>query len=103
MSILAQLFPRYAKNAQVLREAVNAIGAECEKWNYDELDRAAEEQPLMERPIDGGTAQFNIDCWEKKRNGDLFICIDADGLPTLMGVKPSYVFAKRIDGTVYYP
>jgi hypothetical protein len=47
--------------------------------------------------------QFWIDRWQKAPNGDLTICIDAKGLPTLLGVKPSYQFAKRADGSVYYP
>lgn len=103
MSKLANLIPKYRRNWQLLRHAVNEVGADCEQWSYDELDKAAEEQPFIEQPIEGGTAKFNIDCWEKKPNGDLLICVDAEGLPTFMGIKPSYVFAKRPDGSVYYP
>ncbi len=86
-----------------MREAVNEFGAECENWPYADLDRDAEEQPLLERTVNGRDVWFTIDCWEKKPNGDLVICIDADGLPTLAGVKPSYGFVKRVDGSVYYP
>ena len=57
----------------------------------------------MVRIIDGQQVTFTIDCWEKKPNGDLIISIDSRGLSTLCGVKPSYQFAKRIDGSVYYP
>jgi hypothetical protein len=31
------------------------------------------------------------------------VSIDSYGLPTLAGVKPSYQFVKRPDGSVYYP
>lgn len=103
MSIIQQLFPGYSRNWYVLRDALNDVGAECEKWSYDQLDRCAEEQPLLEREVEGATVCFTIDRWDKRPNGDLVISIDADGLLTLGGVKPSYQFAKRVDGSVYYP
>ena len=103
MRLVEGLFPGYVQNWRLLRRAVDEVGAECEKWPYDVLDRPAEWQPSLVRIIDGRQATFTIDCWEKKVNGDLIISIDANGLPTLAGVKPSYQFAKRADGTVYYP
>jgi hypothetical protein len=103
MSIMAQLFPGYVRNWRKLRQVVNEVGAECEQWTYAELDRPAEQQPLVERTIAGRQVSFTIDCWDKRPNGDLIISIDAHGLPTLAGVKPAYQFAKRVDGSVYYP
>lgn len=96
-------FQTYIHNWRLLRAAVNAVGAECENWPYEKLDREAEEQGPVERMIDDRSVTFTIDRWEKKSNGDLIISIDADGLPTIAGVKPSYQFVKRVDGTVYYP
>jgi hypothetical protein len=98
-----RLFPPYIQNWRLLRQAVNEVGSECEKWHYEVLDRPAEWQPSLVRIIGGQQVTFTIDCWEKRPNGDLFISIDADGLSTLAGVKPTYQFAKRIDGSVYYP
>src|SRR5262245_28627513 len=98
-----RFFPPYIRNWRLLRQAVNEVGAECEKWSYDALDRPAEWQPSLVRIIGGREITFTIDCWNKRPNGDLIISVDPDGLSTLAGVKPSYQFAKRTDGTVYYP
>jgi hypothetical protein len=103
MRLIERIFPGYVRNWRLLREAVNEVGAECEKWPYDVLDRPAEWQPTLIRIIAGRQVSFTVDCREKKPSGDLVISIDADGLRTLAGVKPSYQFAKRRDGTVYYP
>jgi hypothetical protein len=93
----------YRENWRILRRAVHALGSECEGWEYGRLDKAAEEQPAIERTCEGRKVRFQIDCWDKKTNGDLLMCIDAFGLPTLLGVKPTYQFAKRMDGSTYYP
>jgi hypothetical protein len=101
--VLFRWLSTYRENWRILRRAVNALGSECEGWEYDRLDKAAEEQPAIERTCEGRKISFQIDCWDKKSNGDLWMCIDAFGLPTLLGVKPTYQFAKRIDGSTYYP
>jgi hypothetical protein len=93
----------YTRNWQLLRQAVDEVGAECEKWPYEVLDQPAEHQPMLVRNLDDNEVTFTIDCWEKRLNGDLVISIDARGLATLAGMKPSYQFAKRPDGSVYYP
>jgi hypothetical protein len=103
MRLIERIFPGYVQNWHLLRTAVDEVGAECEKWRYDVLDRPAEMQPTLVRLINGREVTFSIDCWEKRPNGDLIISIDANGLSTLAGVKPTYQFAKRTDGTVYYP
>ena len=97
------LFRRYLENWRTLRKAVNVLGAECEAWSYEQLDRDASEQPLLACSVDGNQLRFQLDRWKKSADGDLILCIDADGLPTLAGVKPTYQFAKRPDGSVYYP
>jgi hypothetical protein len=103
MRLIERIFPGYVRNWRLLRRAINEVGAECEAWRYEVLDRPAQMQPTLVRIIDGREATFTIDCWEKKPNGDLIVSIDAEGLATLGGVKPSYQFAKRADGSVYYP
>jgi hypothetical protein len=46
---------------------------------------------------------FQIDRCDRLPNQDLCICIDAKSkLPTWFGIKPSYRFFKRRDGSVYY-
>ena len=95
------LLARYRDNWRALRRA--AVGAELEQWPYEALDRDAEEQPPLRRRVGDAKLEFWIDRWHKASNGDLTICIDAKGLPTLLGVKPSYQFAKRPDGSTYYP
>src|SRR3954447_13914851 len=98
-----KLFTRYRKNWRTLRRAVNEFGEECENWCYEELDRYATKIPVVVRIVDGAKIEFGIELWEKKANGDLRISITADGLPTMLGVKPAYDFVKRMDGAVYYP
>jgi hypothetical protein len=97
------VWSRYMENWRALRRAVNAVGAELEQWSYEALDRDAEDQPVIHRQVRGTPLYFCVDRWSKAPNGHLTICIDAKGLPTLLGVKPSYQFAKRPDGSVYYP
>jgi hypothetical protein len=101
--LILRLLRTYLENWRILRRAVHALGSDCEAWEYDRLDKAAEEQPAIERTCEGHTIGFQIDCWDKKANGDLILCIDAFGLPTLLGFKPTYQFAKRMDGSTYYP
>ena len=97
------LLRRYLENWRILRQAVNVIGAECEDWSYERLDKDATEQPVLERSVNGKLLSFQLDRWEMNDDGDLIICIDSDGLSTLAGVKPTYHFAKRQNGAVYYP
>ena len=94
---------KYLQNWHTLRREVNAVGAELEQWPYEALDQDAEDQPVIHRHLQGTELSFHVDRWKKAASGDLTICIDVKGLPTLLGVKPSYQFAKRTDGSVYYP
>ena len=92
---------RYQRNWRLLREATDAVGREVEAWSYETLDRAAEHQPSIERVVGGRTVSFQIDCVGVGPDGELRISIDAHGgPPTLLGIRPSYVFVKRRDGTV---
>ena len=93
----------YRSNWALLRAATDDVGAEVERWAYAELDRDAEEQAPIERRVAGRPVVFTIERIGRRRDGDLHLCIDARGGPrTLLGVKPSYVFFKRPDGTVHY-
>ena len=100
--MLGGLVARRRKNWAFLRAAGNAIGSEYEGMSYEELQRPAEELST-ERVIEGVRVFFSAEAYETKPNGDLCVCVDVDAaLPTLLGVKPSYHFYKRPDGSVYY-
>lgn len=89
-------------NYEFLRAAGESVGREYEAKCYDELRRPAEELSTT-RIIDGVEVFFSAEAYEVKPNGDVCFCVDVDArLPTLLGVKPSYQFVKRRDGSVYY-
>ncbi len=43
-----------------------------------------------------------MDAYHVQKNGTVAVSIDADGLPTILGIKPSYHFYKRPGGSIYY-
>jgi hypothetical protein len=104
--MIAELRRHYQNNWNnwaLLRAETDRIGAEIEQWSYEALDRAAEEQLPIEKNVGEWVVHFQVDCYDKLPNGELAICVDAHGgPPTLLGVKPSYRFFKRRDGSVYY-
>lgn len=94
---------RYRSHWRLLRVETDRVGAEVEQWSYEQLDRDAEDQPLIERQLETAKVTFQIDRYDRLPNQDLCICIDAKStLPTWLGIKPSYRFFKRQDGSVYY-
>lgn len=94
---------RYRSHWRLLRVETDRIGAEVEHWSYEQLDRDAEDQPLIERQFGAVQVIFQIERCDRLSNQDLCICIDAkSALPTWFGIKPSYRFYKRRDGSVYY-
>ena len=102
--LLLQLFPQTEKlleNYEVLQHEVNKIGKVYEQKSYEELLLPAEQNSTEIRAGDR-TLYFSAEAYHIKPDRTLCFCIDADGLPTLWGVKPSYQFYKRRDGSVYY-
>jgi hypothetical protein len=98
-----RLVNRYRDNWKLLREESNRVGAEVEHWPYEKLHRPAEEHPPIERMVAGVSARFQVDCYNVLAGGELAICVDAHGGPsTFLGIKPSYHFFKRRDGSVHY-
>jgi len=93
---------RLRENRAVLRREVNAVGAEFEAKPYEELKEIPNEGPPVTRVVEGREVWFSAEVYGIKPNGDLEVCIDAGGLPMLLGIKPSYHFFKRPDGAVYY-
>jgi hypothetical protein len=93
---------RLEQNRDFLRRVADEIGAEFETKSYEELrDRGAEEFS-SERIVDGITTTYSGEAYETLKNGDLTFCVDLDGLPAPWGIKSSYHFYKRPDGSVYY-
>ena len=96
------MFAKLRSNFALLRRAGNVIGPEFEALPYERLLRPAEELS-GEREFEGVRVQYSAEAYRVDRNGDIAFCIDIHAkLPTLLGIKPSYQFKKRRDGTVYY-
>jgi hypothetical protein len=99
---LRELVERRRRNWAFLRAVANAIGAEYEAMSYEQLRQPAEVLST-ERVIEGVRVSFSAEAYNRKRTGDLCVSVDVDAaLPTFLGVKPSYHFFKRPDGSVYY-
>jgi hypothetical protein len=93
---------RRRRNWALLRAAAGAVGAEYEAMSYEQLCKSAGVLST-ERVIDGIRVFFSAEAYHTKRTGDLCVSVDVDAaVPTFLGIKPSYHFYKRSDGTVYY-
>lgn len=92
---------KLSENKALLRRAVNAEGAGFEANRYEELRNLGDEEG-SERMVEGHRLTFSAEIFDIKDNGDLLVCVQVAGLPTLFGIKPCYHFHKRIDGSVYY-
>ena len=92
---------RLRENAAVLRRAVDAEGPRFEAMDYEALEKMTDGEGV-ERVVEGRTLRFWAEIFDVKPNGDLSVCVEATGLPTLLGIKPCYHFHKRRDGSVYY-
>jgi hypothetical protein len=97
---MRQWLQRLKANQALLRREVEAEGRRFESMSYDDLRNLADAGG--ERIVEGRRLLFSAETYHIKDNGDLSVCVDAAGLPTLFGVKPSYRFHKRPDGSVYY-
>lgn len=73
-------------------------------WEFTSVDPETGELPLdaFEVMIGDRKIYFSAEAYNIKPDGTLCFCIDAEGLPTLLGIKPSYHFYKRPDNSVYY-
>ena len=99
-SRLKACIDRRKRNYQTLQDLVRLEGERLEETPYEVLADPHAELSLT-RTVDGHQLAFSVEVYDRKPNGDLAVCIDADGLPTLL-MKPSYRFSKRRDGSVYY-
>lgn len=103
MSLFARLFPRRAANYALLRSLTDDVGREVESWPARRLRRPAEEQRPITREVDGARVSWQVECTGEDRDGALHICIDCwSDLPTILGIRPSYVFIREADGGIRY-
>ncbi len=103
-----ELFPitkqqreKLQENYQILWQEVEKFGKEYERKSYTEILSSPAKTIIINLPEDQPIS-FSIDAYHVEKNGTIAVCIDADGLPTLLGIKPSYHFYKRPDGSIYY-
>ena len=89
------------ENYAFLRRAVDAEGRRIEGLSYAEL-RELGDGPAEERVVEGRRVLFHAEVFDLRENGDMSVCVEVAGLPTLFGVKPCWHFHKRPDGSVYY-
>lgn len=92
---------RLQENKVLLRREVDAEGQRFESRSYAEL-RDLDDDQIVERVVEGHPLTFHAEVFDIKDNGDLSVCVEVMGLPTLFGIKPCYHFHKRADGSVYY-
>lgn len=92
---------RLKDNKALLRREVDAEGERFEAKSYAEL-REMGDDAVVERGVEGHPLTFHAEVFDIKDNGDLSVCVEVMGLPTLFGIKPCYHFHKRADGNVYY-
>lgn len=89
------------QNYEILQQEVQKLGLEYEQKSYEELLRSAEDN-LAVKIIDDHEITFSAEAYNRHKDGTICFCIDADGLPTFLGIKPSYHFYKRLDGSIHY-
>lgn len=101
---LNEFFPwsqQLRQNYEILQREVQKLGLEYEQKSYDELLRPAEDNFTV-KIIDDYEITFSAEAYDRQKDGTIYFCIDADGLPTFLGIKPSYHFYKRPDGSIHY-
>lgn len=95
---------RLENNYQLLKSTLEAEAEKIEKRSHAELHSSAAEELSYVIIIDGHECHLSFEAIGSLPNGDLEICIDIDSheMPTKFGIKPSWHFFKRQDGSVYY-
>ena len=89
------------ENDQILWQEAEKIGKDYEKRSYQEIVSSLA-KTVMINLADNQQISCSIDAYDVQKNGTVAVSIDAAGLPTILGVKPSYHFYKRPDGSIYY-
>lgn len=105
---LVELFPLRKKQRQTLRENYQIlwresekIGQEYEQKSYMEI-LSSPAKTIIINLSEEQQISCSIDAYHVQKNGTVEVSIDANGLPTIFGIKPSYHFYKKPDGSIYY-
>ncbi len=108
LSILEQFFPitrtkrqELHKNYKILKSEVEKLGKYYEQKSYEELLSPAEKNEIIQI-VNNQKLYFSGEAYQITKDGTLCFSLDADGLPTMLGIKPSYHFYKKPDQSVYY-
>ncbi len=92
---------KLGQNYQMLRQEVEKFGKDYQKKSYEEI-LSFSDQDVILKSIENAHISCSIEAYHRQKNGTIAVSIDAYGLPTIFGIKPSYHFYKRLDGSVYY-
>ncbi len=105
---LIELFPfkkqhrqKLRENYQILWQEVEKIGKEYEQKSYNKI-LSSPAKTIIINLYEDQQISCSIDAYHVQKNGTVAVSIDADGLPTILGIKPSYHFYKKPDGSIYY-
>jgi hypothetical protein len=94
------MFSKYRNNFALLRRAAEFVGKQYEAKPYDELRGGAADESSGEFEFEGQRVGYSAYSYNMKMNGDVCFCVDVHSqLPTFFGIKPSYQFVKRPDGS----
>ena len=98
------MLTKLRRNFHELRSALDPIGQRYETCDYADLAGGVLDQSTGEIEVDSMPAYYSAYSVETNADGDVHFTIDlVSELPTWFGVKPSYDFWMRRDGSVYYP
>ncbi len=89
------------ENYRILQQVVDLVATEYQQKPYEDLLLPAEHLSMI-RVINGQEFYFSAEAYTLLKDGTLCFCIDVKGLPTLFGIKPSYHFYMRPDGSIYF-
>lgn len=92
---------RLQRNYQILKQEVEKFGQNYQEKSYQEILHFADQDVII-KSVDNSLRSCSIEVYHVQKDGTIEVSIDAYGLPTLFGFKPSYHFYKRQDGSVYY-
>jgi len=102
------MLSRLQNNYRILSDALESFAREFERRDYTALEQllgpssGPQDEPVFEKTFEEKRMLISVDLIDKYENGDIHIVLNIDGLPTLLGIKPSWQFYKRRDGSTYY-
>ncbi len=89
------------KNYQILKQEVEKFGKDYQKKSYEKISEFPDQDVII-KSVNNSLISCSIEVYHLQKDGTIAVSIDAYGLPTMFGIKPSYHFYKRLDGSVHY-